>query len=685
MRANLLGDVRAEVDSKMLNAAFFESADYRTLIESSDRCIVVGRRGAGKSALAYRLGQHYSTEVGTKIVTVSPDEDQIIGLRPIVEMFGSDYRLIRAGSIVAWRYALLMELMSPIYYRVKRKEAFAHSNHFQHMDRWCSNSYGFTARLREVLKSVIDPNSSVADRVSDLAQQLEMREVEGTVRLVLEESKTKFVLIIDRLDEGYEPDDTGVALINGLIQAAIDVNTKFSGVRPIVFVRDNIYRAVAKHDPDFSRNIEGQTLRLHWDEYGLLNLIASRLRVAFDIKLQQSARVWDQCTARELHGNDGFRRCLRLTLYRPRDLLILLNDAFLSAGQQDRDVIVPADMDWSAKTVSTNRLDDLVKEYTSIFPSLQLMIGAFANRSREMTVRAAAELLAPIVLRDDYEPAKQRYFTLAGSPEACLRDLYGVGFLGLEDLGSGQFVFSHDGKDPSREFSGDQRILIHPCYWMALNLADVGEGMAEQQAQDIYDEYEIRVTSNTPVLRSVQIGRLIAELNTIPEGQKGWSAFEDWSFQALRTVLAGHLRNFEMRANKNALQRRDILATNHGETLSWRRILEDYKSRQVIFEIKNYSELTTEDFRQMLSYLTGDYGQCGFFITRAKNDDLTKGRELDWVRELYKDNKVLAVKLSAKTLSSLLSKLRSPQKHDAVDKQLNAILDRYIRLYMARR
>ena len=50
-----LGDVRAEEDTKMLKQAFVETDDYRTLIERNERCIVVGRRGTGKSALALKL------------------------------------------------------------------------------------------------------------------------------------------------------------------------------------------------------------------------------------------------------------------------------------------------------------------------------------------------------------------------------------------------------------------------------------------------------------------------------------------------------------------------------------------------------------------------------------------------------------------------------------------------------
>lgn len=48
MKGNVLGDIRAEQDTKMLDQAFWESSDYRSLLESYDRPIVVGRRGLVK-------------------------------------------------------------------------------------------------------------------------------------------------------------------------------------------------------------------------------------------------------------------------------------------------------------------------------------------------------------------------------------------------------------------------------------------------------------------------------------------------------------------------------------------------------------------------------------------------------------------------------------------------------------
>jgi hypothetical protein len=71
LKGNVLGDIRAEQDTKMLDEAFWESSDYKSLLESYDRPIIVGRRGTGKSALAYRLSKHWANKPKTAIIKIS--------------------------------------------------------------------------------------------------------------------------------------------------------------------------------------------------------------------------------------------------------------------------------------------------------------------------------------------------------------------------------------------------------------------------------------------------------------------------------------------------------------------------------------------------------------------------------------------------------------------------------------
>ncbi|VXC90251.1 Putative transposon gamma-delta 80.3 kDa protein (fragment) [Pseudomonas sp. 8Z] len=137
-----------------------------------------------------------------------------------------------------------------------------------------------------------------------------------------------------------------------------------------------------------------------------------------------------------------------------------------------------------------------------------------------------------------------------------------------------------------------------------------------------------------------------------------------------------------MHPNKNGLQQRDIVGTNLAETKFWKRLLEDYQTRQVIFELKNYRDLSASDYRQVNSYLCNEYGKAAFIITRDFNNNLSKDKELSWAKELYNDHRKLIIKLSAKFLEKHLRKARSPHKHDAADKELNNLIDTYFRQYL---
>ena len=265
--------------------------------------------------------------------------------------------------------------------------------------------------------------------------------------------------------------------------------------------------------------------------------------------------------------------------------------------------------------------------------------------------------------------------------DGILRALYSVGFIGTHDASSNTFTFCHDGRNPDREFDQTDKILIHPCYWIALNLSK--NALAPDEAKQINDEYEIKVTSATPKIRAQKIGALIAEIGNIEEGKEQASDFEQWALTAIQTVFAGHLSNVEIKPNGSGVQRRDIVGTNLNKTDAWLRINKDYEVRQVVFEAKNYKEIGADEYRQLSTYLHGQYGNLGFIVTRDDDDNPWAGRELDWVKEIYTTQKKLIIRLSYKFLTKLLGKLRNIEKHDVVDHALSALLDNYERRYLS--
>lgn len=682
MRASLLGDLRAEQDHELLDQAFYETPDYRSILDSEGKTLVVGRRGTGKSALAYRLRSHWSRARGVRLIVIAPEEAMVIGLRHSVTFFGDEPRLIRAGCKVAWRYALLMEVADELLRFYKFQSTVEVRVLRELAGGWRKSGGDIVSRLTATLSVKVKKDAAPEERIGLLASALRLSALETAIVDALEVVNLRIRIIVDKLDEGYEPDERGIALLTGLTYAASHINSAHEPVDCILFFRDNVFRAVERSDPDYSRELEGKVLRLHWDEYHLLNMIAMRMRVVFGLAHESSQKVWDACTARSVKGKDGFRKCLRLTLYRPRDLLVLLNESFRRAAQEGRDTLVDSDVDSAARGMSQTRYADLVKEYGDLVPGLEALLAAFANGKPELTHSEACVGLDEVLASRSGPSRVLQHMEILGTAEEALRTLYSIGFLGLRQPGAGSFLFCHDGKRPDVEIATDTQVLVHPCYWIAMNLSEIA--LDASQAQEIHDEYDIAVTSETPEIRSRRLGQLIAELGKIPLGTEGAGRFEQWVLQAVRILFAGGLVNAELHPNRAATQRRDVVARNECEAPVWKRIYDDYQSRQVIFEVKNYdTDLGATEYRQMNSYLGGDYGDIGFIVTRARSSEVEAGRELDWAREIFYHQRRLIVKLSANDLAKWLGKLRSPQKHDAPGVALGGLLDRYVRMYLS--
>lgn len=678
-----LGDLRAEADHSMLEAAFYETPDYKSLIEHPDYSVIVGRRGVGKSALFYRLTKAWEKTPHLHLIRLSPEPYQMVGLRYFGAAFGEKSNMIHAGSRIIWRYALIMEIVSKLHGHYKFKGFEGEHLLAGHVGKWQQGGKACIDRLRHVLGGIVTAKGVPEITIADLPKLLEMESLLDALAAGIEASKEKVFLLVDRLDEGYEADALGIGLLVGLVHAAVDINTRFENARVTLFLRDNIYRAICRNDPNYSRSVEGHVLRIHWEEYHLFNMICNRLRVAFEVNHESNLKIWNACVAHDLEGKDGFKKCLKHTLYRPRDLLSLLNQAYGHAFKEDRDEIVYKDVESVAREISRHRLEDLIKEYEVVFPGLDRFVSCFAGKSPEFACTEVERLISVPLYADDSPGPVQQHLAILNNPREAIRSLHSVGFLGVQDNNSKTFVFCHDGKSEPVQSDGKTRMLVHPCYWMALDCSQ--QTMEPEQAAEIHDEYDIEVNSETPEIRAQRLGQTMSRLTTIPLGLPGATDFEDWCEQSIKIVFAGGLRNIALKPNGNATQRRDIVGTNHGPTPAWKRILQDYDSRQVIFEVKNYQEnLGRDEYRQMLSYLSNSYGKLGFIITRSEKIELEKGQELDWMKEMYfNHDKCLIIKLSGRFLQNLLSKLRNPQKHDAADDAIDGLLDMYERRYLS--
>ena len=274
---------------------------------------------------------------------------------------------------------------------------------------------------------------------------------------MLQEDGRSVQLIVDRLDEGWDVSDTAVAAINGLVQAVIECQTRLEHVRPIVFIRDNMLRALERKDQDFSRNIGPHVLRLHWTDQKLWEFITARLRIARGRKKEATEKVWNNDVESDLQSIDGFKTCLKRTLYRPRDVWDLCQRSFDLAELESRERIGISDIRRAARDISRNRVLDMVKEYGELLPLLEIYLEVWKDGA---AIRQAEDVIGEVKNRvenvESDSRAKQEWSILSGNATSVLKQQYEVGLIGIQDERSNVFVFCQDGQA--------QIVTAHPVF-----------------------------------------------------------------------------------------------------------------------------------------------------------------------------------------------------------------------------
>ena len=288
-----LGDARAEND-KLLNSAFIQTEEYRVLLQHGSGYVVVGRRGTGKSALFCELRNALRHGGGSWVVSLEPDGSEVAPIHAIVRRLSAreNYHAMQEVAQTLCRYMVLMEVACDALLRlpaaVARIEAGEKRILQDHSTSWKQAGSTPFERLYGIVAPFLNTITEPGLLLGELNRSLNYHKVLDITKQLLASSDRTYTILADRLDEGFEPGTLGVAFINGIVSAATDLSTVIPALRPTVFIRDNIFRSIQDQDSNYTRNIEGRVMRLHWDETNLLRLVARRMKIAFKWRVQAS-------------------------------------------------------------------------------------------------------------------------------------------------------------------------------------------------------------------------------------------------------------------------------------------------------------------------------------------------------------------------------------------------------------
>lgn len=471
-----LGDVAAENEIEGLKHYFVTTGPSIQARQGHAR-LVIGRKGAGKTAIFYQVRSAVSRGRETLVIDLKPEGHQFIKLREsVLARLGAGFR--EHTMVAFWHYLLLAEIAR---YALDRDRSTARLNPLQSsrydtlQDAYGPQDPGQDLDFSQRLTSQVDrvtrrlgafDAAEMGGKLTEVLYSGDYRVLEEAVREYLRD-RDEVWLLIDNLDKGWPirsatADD--ILIVRSLLEATRRLQRELLKEKVefhcLVFLRSDIYESLRAETPDKGKDT---AIRLDWDDPRAFEQVILR-------RLEQTTgsgdgfeSSWRKVFPALVNGEDSFNYIVERTLMRPRDLLKFVRycvDTALNRGHQrvEEDDVLHAE-----RSYSSDLLTETVFEIADTHPELSDVLWVFERSPRTMGWEEACDRIGTFLELD------------AASAEEAVRFLLWFGFFGVVGSGTAEARYAYQLNGDTRRLlfsleSGDAALSIHPAFHAALDV-----------------------------------------------------------------------------------------------------------------------------------------------------------------------------------------------------------------------
>jgi Cdc6-like AAA superfamily ATPase len=654
-----LGQSFAEYDTSLESPSVYVHTP--ALQAASDptnpHCFFVGRRGTGKTATTKFLMRNSQRVTLIRPEIFSPSSLQI----PIADFEQANQKPFRS-LLAAFKRSLQDEVLFQVDVPSNRLERGTQI--VLQREREIYGGMDFDLRVLHFIKGFTQP---LAD--SDDLKWLEELKVTKTLSkamsaLVLERN-APYIVLLDAIDDFWDGSQQAVLYLTALMHAAVEVNSHVSGVRVLIFLRENIFERVRLVD---------------WTEAQLIEMIERRTNAPLPAKLPLGGATWEALFE---DGAEARRMVLEFCQHRPRDVLTYCSLALDTAQAHKHDQILLEDLHDARRRFSDSRLKDLSDEYQENYPQIAVVLESFYGLGQRYTTGGMQDFLDRLLQDTQAITHCGKWLFEYGTVERFVRLLYDIGFVGLRESRKGntglkarfRSLGPRDTTPPP--ISESTEIALHPSYHPALDLQDVLVGSLDQN-QEIRRTGMILDLPGALSLDDYQeyVRVLHEQIKTVGIGREDAAAFESIVGDTIEACLFRSLTNVKpQERDVDGTIRRDWVASNRAQFGFWEMMRQRYNATQVIFECKNYEDLKSSDFQQAAYYMSGAAGRLVIIVFRG---DTQKKHYYEHIRRISSDTGGLVLLLNDKDLAvfarqALKGKVKDDHIQDRYDMTVRLI------------
>lgn len=428
-----------EID-KGLVEYFVESEAYRR-IASGEKTVLLGNRGAGKSAIFKVLASRERSR-GAVVLELSPEDYSYEILSESLRKESEGSWAKQGAFASAWKYLIYVMIMKEVVRQgsasrtraAKRIQNYLRDNHrgFQ------NNPFDlFLSHLKRIEGIKIGPYEASL-RTRELTRLYKLEEIQELLPELREVCERQRVLVfVDELDRGWDASEDAQAFVAGLFHACVSINQLSPNLRTYVSLRRELYDSIPALYEDAQKYRDTIEL-IEWDEPQLLSLVANRIRYSVPAARDLSDdECWNLVFAETLQyrRNKSFNYIVDRTLYRPREIIQFCSACLEEARGSN---VVPIDYPVISKAelgYSEERIKDIAAEYRFQFPGLDSVFEVFRGRTYTMERDDLEELCLRMALGDFGLDKQPVWWVRDQEPEMVVDILWKVGFLRAHAVG----------------------------------------------------------------------------------------------------------------------------------------------------------------------------------------------------------------------------------------------------------
>jgi hypothetical protein len=362
--------------------------------------LVVGRKGAGKTAIFYRVRDELVKNKKNVVLDLKPDGYQLVKFKESV------LKLLEVGTLehlitAFWEYLLLLELCNKVLAQDQETYLRNHllTEPYQRLktnyqsDRYVAEG-DFSERMATLLSDIAqDYQSNFSGKTTlstpDVTALIYRHNVDALRREIEQYVKHKesVWILFDNIDKGWPTHGLkgeDIVVIRTLIEASRKLERSLQRhdieSHTVVFLRNDVYELLVDETSD--RGKENRVL-LDWtDKESLREVLRRRIIYGANLPDQPFDRLWASICCSHVHGEESSQHIIERSLMRPRHVIDLVKHCRAFAVNRRHDKIEEQDIDKGVEAFSADLVMDIGLEMRDVLPAATEVLFAFSSRDQ---------------------------------------------------------------------------------------------------------------------------------------------------------------------------------------------------------------------------------------------------------------------------------------------------------------